>query len=351
MTENYIDINEQHSKLSQNYLLKNNDNSSIRNVLYQLIKDKDKLYKDLTEHDNKDISTITNIQSNISTLENKIKKINDEISCNCYGNYINNVLESLSVCNSKTNSSKFKNKHMNNFILKTDKESYIKNTKTSIIRCKNCSSKENIEYVKPGIYRCSSCMYIHTDITENVLISDTDPSNSSNKINIHKKKNYFSDKLKILQMTKLPKNFESILESIKSRANLNGIKTFNIAIVRKLLNEMKLNRYYKFASIFVCKLNGGNVRSIKAEDIKKLTDMFAEVDKEWTIIKSENEYYNNKSFFGFPYALRKLIELLSDYDEYIPLIKISNAVGNINKNDQIWKIICSRLNYEYIPTY
>jgi len=347
MSEDYIDINVYHNKLSQDYI--KFDKEKIY-TSQDLVNKKQLLTTQLMKNIN--ANNIADIQLQIYNLEEEIKKLNS--SNDSYNNYINNTLQSVSICNSKTNSIKFKKKHSDNFILVVDKERYINNIKSTdrIINCKMCYSKENIVYIRPGVYRCNKCMYILTDVTENILVSDSDPSNINNKINIHKKKTYFTDKLKILQMTKLPKDCDSILELIKEYAKDNGIYTFNISIINKILKGLKLNNYYKFASIFLCKINGKHVpNAIGSEDIKKLMDMFSEVDQVWTVLKSNNSEYNNKSFFGFPYVLRKLIELLSDYDDYLPLIKISNSIGNINKNDQIWEIICKELNYEYIKTY
>ena len=61
-----------------------------------------------------------------------------------------------------------------------------------------------------------------------------------------------------------------VTEEIINYAKDNGIYTFNISIINKILKGLKLNNYYKFASIFLCKINGKHVpNAIGSEDIKK----------------------------------------------------------------------------------
>jgi ribosomal protein L37AE/L43A len=319
----------------------------------------DTLNKIITENDCNQMLKLKNKILILRKNANKIKKI---LRDDNYQNY--KEKSKWFILKNDTDIPKI-HKYINNlnYLMEyDDSKNSRKLIKTNIYRkCKNCGSMSHFIKISSGIDQCKRCMYILNDITENIVCSNNNISVST-KSNTYKKINYFESCFNKFRMLSVPKNPDKIVSEIKKYADEFGIKKFNIRIVRSILKKINRSSSYKYATYYTYRLNNIFIPlNISNVDYEKMKKWFSEVVEVWTKIFSTEEDYKRgknklskkKSFFGYPYIMRKLLELLDRecYDKCLHLIPLDNSSSNIDKNDRIWKIICEELNYEFIPTY
>lgn len=228
------------------------------------------------------------------------------------------------------------------------------NDKYKNIKCTNCKNTKKMQIIRPGHYRCPVCENTTIILSKNVLISDIN-LNSTYKNNNYQKITYFETFLNKLCCIKTPKNPEKIIKAIREYAIEYKIKEiYDADIVRHILKNIEIDgvkgsKYYQYTSYLVCMLNGTKLPSdISSEDRELILYLFKKVENVWSdMIDPEHK----KSFFSYQYCMRKILELISIYDEYLPLIPLYNSIENINANDMIWKEICAKLKWQFLYTY
>ena len=58
---------------------------------------------------------------------------------------------------------------------------------------------------------------------------------------------------------------------------------------------------------------------------------------------------NRKNFLSYSYVLHKFCELL-EYDNLLPHFPLLKSREKLQQQDNIWKLICKDLNWEFIPS-
>ena len=92
-------------------------------------------------------------------------------------------------------------------------------------------------------------------------------------------------------------------------------------------------------------MNGKKAPILKRNEEEHLRSLFKEIQVPF----SNNCPLERKNFLSYSYVLHKFCELL-EYDElliYFPLLK---SREKLQQQDQIWKLICKDLQWEYIPS-
>jgi hypothetical protein len=56
-----------------------------------------------------------------------------------------------------------------------------------------------------------------------------------------------------------------------------------------------------------------------------------------------------RNFLSYSYIIYKVCELL-EHDEVLPFCPLFKSVTNQRNADNIWKLICEDMGYEFIPT-
>ena len=125
------------------------------------------------------IEKIQIIKYDIEVAKNKLKKIQYIWNLSEEHEYYRDSLEYLVKYNSM-DINKEKYRLSVNYMILVDPEKYFKRIKNKIRtnKCINCKSFKHMKTISPGIYQCSRCMYITSDISENILISDINPNGS-----------------------------------------------------------------------------------------------------------------------------------------------------------------------------
>ena len=63
----------------------------------------------------------------------------------------------------------------------------------------------------------------------------------------------------------------------------------------------------------------------------------------------KNKPSSRKNFLSYSYVLQKLFELMGR-DEFLPYLQLLKSQEKLRQCDNIWKLMCRDLNWEFIPT-
>ena len=196
---------------------------------------------------------------------------------------------------------------------------------------------------------CTSCGMAcsYMEMSENNITYDQEvQQNSVVNYFAYKRLNHFTEWLNSLQAkenTDIPPEVLDALraEFKKERASKRG--DIKPSKVRAFLKKLKLNKYYEHTHSICNALNGIPAPKLPQHLEDKLKQMFGEIQEPF-------EKYcppTRKNFLSYSYVLYKFCELLGEdsYLEYFPLLKSSEK---LYQQDQLWRLICSAVSYEFI---
>lgn len=221
--------------------------------------------------------------------------------------------------------------------------------KTMINWCQKCDVERHLDSTD-GLIICSKC-----GLTDNIIVENTKQSYADgaaaqeNNYFSYKKITHFKEWIEQSQgkeRTEIPKDvFKRLLEKIKEERITNH-KKLNQDKIKRYLRELDYSKYYEHVPYILTKLNGQTPPIIPSEVEERLERMFKVIQ----IAFKKCCPQNRRNFLSYPYTLHKCIQLIGDYDElliHFPLLKSKERRKGM---DDIWKEICTILNWEYIPS-
>ena len=114
--------------------------------------------------------------------------------------------------------------------------------------------------------------------------------------------------------------------------------------MRRLLQRLKLTELIPYAPSLVFKLTGKQPPYIKKIDEERLMRFF----RQSVCVFNESKPTMRKNFINYNYVLYKLLELIKQHEllQHIPLLRKTR----LREHDRIWKMICEKLDWEFIKT-
>ena len=128
-------------------------------------------------------------------------------------------------------------------------------------------------------------------------------------------------------------------QKIKDSADITHLK------VRGLLKKLGLNKYYEHAPYITTILNGVKPPTMPQELEDRLRLMFGQIQKPF----EKHCPADRKNFLSYSFTLYKFCELLGE-DEYLPCFPLLKSKEKLHRQDEMWKLICRELAWEFIPT-
>jgi len=191
--------------------------------------------------------------------------------------------------------------------------------------------------IQPGIYRCLDCLYIIEKNLEKILEYDYNPVMSLRKNTSYHKSSYFDQHIKALEMLKIPNITEKNYERIENYIKHYDIVSLNTSKLRNILKYLKLPKLYNHIPYLLCKLDNNNIpKDLCDKDKDQLMSMFKGVEYAWS-----NLYRGRKkSFFGYKYCLRKIIELMGTCETRYGEIYVNTIIGNSSRHTK-WPSKCT----------
>ena len=263
--------------------------------------------------------------SNEKSCEKKPKKVNTDIK-NIYTDKKDIMNKYFSIVNSE-------------FVPNTD-------TEVDIDMCVICNESRIFDSIH-GILHCPVC-----GCEEKILIDSDTPSYKEPPREItyfaYKKINHANEFLSQFQAKESTDIdnviFEKILEELKKEAYID-ITNISPHKIREILKKLELTKYYEHCHYITNRLTGKPAPTLTTDLEEKLRNMFKEVQGPW-MNYCPNERAN---FFSYPYIFYKFFQLL-DKDEYLPYCRLLKSREKLQEHDEVWKLICKHLRWQFIPT-
>ena len=212
--------------------------------------------------------------------------------------------------------------------------------------CITCNERRIFEQ-KRGFYICAKCGCI-----EKILIDNSTPSYKEPPREItyfaYKKINHANEFLSQFQAKESTDIDNSVYEAIIKELKKERITSYdNITPnkIREILKKLELTKYYEHGHYITNRLSGKPAPILDTILEEKLRNMFKQVQGPW-IKYCPSERAN---FFSYPYIFFKFFQLL-DEDKYLPYCRLLKSREKLHEHDEVWKLICKDLNWQYIPT-
>jgi Zn finger protein HypA/HybF involved in hydrogenase expression len=244
---------------------------------------------------------------------------------------------------------------LNQYLSKVDKETVNKGNKKrnkfdNISKlCEKCND-EMILDLHNGLLVCRICGESQTILVESDIPNYKEDSNDTKTYVAYKTMNHFNEWLNKIQGKEVIELSDEVCDKIKkeiSKYNLNG-NPQNIPPqnMREILSKLGLNKYYDDIPYIIFKTTGKEPPIISREQEEKLRQMFREVQEPFKIYKPKDR----RNLISYSYIIYKLCEL-TELDYILPFITLLKSDQKIKDMDiNIWKKICTHLNWEFIPS-
>lgn len=212
-------------------------------------------------------------------------------------------------------------------------------------KCPQC----DVQFIT--INDCTYCPICYLETT-NIFSKDTNSTNGIEKFKstyLYKRVSHYIsklDKLVACENTKIPDEIIKMIydETEKERRSITNI---NIARIKYYLNKHHLTKYNENVNQIYKIITGKQLVYIPHIIKNLLIENFTKVDQVLSQLTEEDGNFNN--FLNYNYLHYKICEHLNlkDYKNLFPLCK---SQDKIYAHDNIWKIICKKLDWEFIPT-
>jgi len=320
-----------------------------------------------TEINNNILTQKFDIKNNIENLELEINKLdNHQQEIDYYNSTMDLLSEYYSIQSNTTNNDDtvidiyelFNKKNITTTNLDKAKlyEKYMKtvyNTPThkhkNIYPIKICPfcKIEKILHVSEGFLTCTKC-----GDSERIYIEIDKPTNKEfnidAKASAYKRANHLSEILNQFQAKESTEIDTDIYDKIKIELKIRRItdySTLNHKIMKKILKNLKLNKYYEHIHHIINNLNGLPPPTMTREQEENIKRMFKEIQKPFMIFRPKKR----KNFLNYNYIIHKICELLA-YDEFLPHFPLLKSRVNLEEQDIVWEKICNFKQYQFIPS-
>jgi len=209
--------------------------------------------------------------------------------------------------------------------------------------CDRCG-EEMIFSSNEAIYNCPACGNQEFILMDSDRPSYKDPPRETSYY-AYKRINHFNELLAQFQAkesTEIPTEvFDAILMELK-KERITDISNLKIKKIREILRKLKINKYEHIPTI-IYRLNGNNAPIMNRETEEKLRHMFKEIQPSF----QKHCPKNRRNFLSYHYVLYKFCELL-DMDEFLHCFPLLKNRDKLYQQDNVWKLICFEMHWEFI---
>lgn len=206
--------------------------------------------------------------------------------------------------------------------------------------CDECNIEKILDY-SISAYVCQCC----GDVEEIILDEDRQIKDYSP----YRRINHFREWLNQFQAKQSPEIHEDVYKDIIIELNKNRItnlSNLNKKKMKLILKKLGYNDYYEHIHYIINKLSNLPPPRISRDMEKIFIKMFTKIEGPWEIYKQPNR----KNFLSYSYVLYKFCELL-ELDHLLDCFTLHKDLNKLMENDEIWKKMCTHLNWEFISSF
>jgi hypothetical protein len=214
--------------------------------------------------------------------------------------------------------------------------------------CRNCNKGELVPHEEEGILICNNK---NCGIFVSYIIDSSKPTNKEppNEVSYtaYIRLNHFKEILSQFQAKETTQIPEEVIDSIRNRIikeRITDTTKLTYDKMRDILRKLGYNKYFEHIQ-YINSIFGIKPPIMNEELHETLCVLFIEIQKPWAIHCPPNR----TNFFNYTYTLYQLCVLL-DQKQYIPYIVQLKDDLKRREQDQIWKLVCDSLNWEYFAS-
>ena len=226
-------------------------------------------------------------------------------------------------------------------------DTYVINNEFSINgKCKLCNHTLSFGLIDSELV-CENCGYTEDIIINTEKTSYKDPPREVSYF-AYKRINHFNEWLAQFQAkesTEISDDiYKNIFDEIHKNKNLD-IQKIKPKQMKGILKKLGYNKYYEHIPHIINVMSGNKAPSLSRKEEERLRTLFKEIQ----IPFSNNCPPSRKNFLSYSYVLHKFCELL-EYDYLLPYFPLLKSREKLLQQDQIWKLICADLNWQFIES-
>jgi hypothetical protein len=226
--------------------------------------------------------------------------------------------------------------------------SYARNYVYSYENCNVCGSGEMIHQDEEGVLICNNlrCGRFVSYIIEGAKPSNKEPPNEVS-YTAYIRLNHFKEILSQFQAKETTHIPPQVMQSIKDRIKKERIDIatqLNFKTMREILRKLGLNKYFEHIQ-YINSLFGIQPPLMDDKLTETLCVLFIEIQQPWALYCPPERV----NFFNYTYTLYQLCVLL-DQRQYLPYIALLKDNAKQKQQDDIWKLVCRDLDWQFFPT-
>lgn len=164
----------------------------------------------------------------------------------------------------------------------------------------------------------------------------------------YKRINHFNETLSQFHARERSVIPDEVIESVRAefkKSRMTAAKDITPENVRKFLRKLKLSKFFEHRFQITHILAGTSPPTMTTEQEERLRHMFKLMQGPFEEVCPKDR----KNFLNYSYCLHKLCELMG-YDEFVPYFPLLKSREKLWGQDAIWKGICGKLGWQYIPS-
>lgn len=218
--------------------------------------------------------------------------------------------------------------------------------------CKSCGSTDKTDDAN-GEMSCEKCGIVETyvDNSQSGLTFLQQKEMGEQPLYPYRRSNHFSEWCTNFQAkgsTSIPCEVYEKLEKQMKKQRIYDLSKLNYNILKSMMKELKLNKYYENIPQILQKLNGEIPPRLTDTQEQQMKIMFNQILNPFEIAISAVAP-KRKNFLSYSYVLRKFSELL-ELDHIIASFTLLKSREKLATQDLIWKHICGQLGWRFIPS-
>jgi len=275
--------------------------------------------------------------------ENKTVKTNDNTNVLSYFQKKEQVEKEVN----ENISDKITDKSIIEFYMSNIDDTYVLNNEIFMNDiCKLCKNNMSFGLVDSELV-CEKCGYTENIIINSEKTSYKDPPREVSYF-AYKRINHFNEWLAQFQAKESTEIsdviYKNIYDEIHKNVNLD-IQKIKPKQMKSILKKLGYNKYYEHIPHIINIMSGKKAPSLSRKEEEQLRSLFKEIQ----IPFSNNCPPNRKNFLSYSYVLHKFCELL-EYDYLLPYFPLLKSREKLLQQDQIWKLICNDLCWQFIES-
>lgn len=164
----------------------------------------------------------------------------------------------------------------------------------------------------------------------------------------YKRINHFVEWVSAMQAKETTEIPAAVLEAVMGRLadeRVASAEDVTVHKVREVLKKLKLRKYYEHTQLITCKITGHPPPRMTPTQEERIKLLFMAASSAFQQLCPPDR----SNFLSYNFVLFKFAELLG-YDAFLPNFALLRGPAKLRRQDEIYKMLCEALDWEFIPS-